>query len=208
MGGDEEKILPENRVKKLSPTEPRLNISIKLEVPMHISTTKIEKIARLKYGWKTQLISTYTIEVLITTNPNNYPLVFQKIKEFINEIPREVLLCISYWITLKITDHIYCREGVKINEKTITLKNLNEKTIYIYCNMKKKYMTIRFIEEKITTIDPLQIPKSIFIKCYSPTTIHGVLDKIGEEIYTNIEYVMNALSKDSIKVEDEEKNPN
>ncbi len=177
-------------MKKLSPSEPLVNILLTIDVPPNIPTTKIERFLRVEYGFKTRFLTPYTLEARINKPMEKYRDLLSIIERILNSIPRDVRICIDHWISLK---NCLCRKSSKImGDRIMCIEELGGKSIYIYCNTRKGYSTIRFFKQKpLAQIDPLQIPRSAFIYC-------GEINEVKEylkEIYRNIEIINDILSK-------------
>ncbi len=152
-------------MKKLSPPEPILNILLTLEIPRNIPTTKIKKIIENNYGFKTRLIPPYTLKIPLRRQlgKNNIDELLQKLSMLSREIPSDIDFCIEYWILFKNIKCI-CKDTRQFMNTCIM--ELDGKTIYIYCNNKEKYISIKFFKTKpVSTVDPLQVTRSSFIYC-------------------------------------------
>ncbi|MEM1741284.1 MAG: hypothetical protein QXX35_00945 [Desulfurococcaceae archaeon] len=195
-----------NNMKKLSPSEPFVKIDFTLESLGNYPITKLDKIIRLKHGFKTRIVSSNMVKTSLIISLKNYIDSINKIIDLIDDLKRDcldLLICIDYKVIVTNTDCY--RIGDLINysasrDRVYSIQRLNDKYIYVYCNKNKKYMSIKYFRQKIySKIDPYQLTPSLFKYC---TSIVEIRDYLINEVKYNLEKVneylkmMNALSID------------
>ncbi|MET1160741.1 MAG: hypothetical protein ABWW65_07260 [Thermoprotei archaeon] len=172
-------------MKKLSPSEPRASIYITLDFPPRIPATKYERLARRIPYTRTSFLTPYTLELQLLANINELENVISKLIKYISSLPGEIVVCIEYWFTFPLITCPCSKDLVCIDE-------FRDKTLYIYCNIKEKYFSLRFFRVKpVTPIDPFTVTRSAFKYCDMPIN----LTKILEHIVTHAEIATNYMKE-------------
>lgn len=185
-------------MKKLSPPEPRLTIKLFAETPRQVPLTRIEKILSNKYGFKTSIISPYSLEARITMPLKLYVKLLEKLWSALKDLSGKTLtICMEHYIVLRNSEclcNIFENEALKqqsLGTKMFCILPINEKNAaYVYCRIDRRYQTIRFAKkEKIIVNDLLQLPKTLFILCREEISASDI-----DYIKHNIEVFINKFS--------------
>jgi len=167
-------------VKKLSPTEPYMNVSIVIDIPWNISATRIEKTIREKHGFRTRLVNPYRVEAYQQTLLQDSTTFLREVENLLKDMPREVIICLDHWITVRETK---C-PCISVFHRNNCIIDLNDVKIYIYCNTRKNYLSIRFLRKIYSkNIDPNQLTPSTYVYC---GVAEDVINSLGE-ISRNVE---------------------
>ncbi|RLG81616.1 MAG: hypothetical protein DRO13_00710 [Thermoprotei archaeon] len=179
-------------MKKLSPTEPLVSFVITIESPPDTPITKVEKIARTKYSMKTGFVAPYTIEIKTSSLFKEYTTMLNRVREILHIIPNNSSVCIEYWVLAK-QYPCPCTDSSKYKEyRKMCIKNLLNKTLYIYCNERENYVSIRVFKTKpVSEPDPLIVTKTAFLHCGTPK---NVLENISS-IEQDIKLIKHAINK-------------
>jgi hypothetical protein len=193
-------------MKRLSPSEPYISLNLEIYSKGLTPVSRLGRILQSKYGYRVELYPPYRIVA-----KNRYKLTSRKdldnimnyLKNLLMELePYTELYCIEIYayienISHKIVDHLSNEcNSYENTKRRILLCILDDKTIYIMYNKRKRYITIRSIHGKIISRDPLMVPKTLFRKCGK---VYEVISYAGEtlnNISWYLEQMMNALSKD------------
>lgn len=195
--GDEEMPSPEISMKRLSPSEPLIKASISISIELHrtFPVSKARKIIQQKYSLNTRQMSDRTFDIDITVPIELLDEVRERVFASLDEIKEHVVsMCMSYRYIVKnicpcnLIDTVVRRESLP--QREICLVKLNSYFLYVICNKKKNYSSIRVLE-RITSIniDLLQVPQSAFIICGDIDMIKQIINKvvgIGVEIRRQI----------------------
>jgi hypothetical protein len=199
--GDEDMPATDANVKKLSPTEPKLTIRALIEVYQSYPLSKTEKILRSRHAFKTSIINPHMLEARITMPLRLLNELLERFRKALEDIIGGLRsICIEYYLSSKKT--CKCLEyrdkvlkSIRTSDRIICLISMNDKSAYIYCNLKKRLETIRFPQTTLEeTIDLIQLTKTIFMKCYSSDELN--INEIINNIKSNIELYQKSIIGD------------
>jgi len=168
--GDEVKGRPEYAMKKLSPTEPALVVKLTVDTPRTYSVSRVEKVLRKDYGFKTRSMGETSVEATYSTTLSRYAEVLDKIaklpQSFPDTISANLAVCIEYWIVIKTLKCLHTSNCHSTPEHVICITEANGKQVYVHCSRKRGYVSLKPLQKPVkVVVDPLQLPSTVFLYC-------------------------------------------
>jgi len=200
LKGDEVNGRSEFAVKKLSPTEPTLVIKLAVDVPRVYSVSRVERVLRRDYGFKTRLMGESSIEAIYSTTLSEYTEVLEKIAKLPQSFPDTVLanlaVCIEYWIVVRTAPCIYSGNCHSTPEHVICLTEVSGKQIYIHYSKKRGYVSLKPLQKPVkVVVDPLQLPSTVFLYCTVMREFQSLINTFEKDVHllkTVVEYMFES----------------
>jgi len=187
-------------VKKLSPTEPTLVIKLAVDVPRTHSVSRIEKVLRKDYGFKTRLVGENSVEATYSTTLSRYTEVLEKFaklpQSFPDTVSADLAVCVEYWIVARVSRCLYTSNCYSTPEHVICLTEADSKHVYIHCSRKRGYVSLKPLQKPIKVVaDPLQLPSTIFLYCTVMRELQSLASVFEKDVHllkSVVEYMLES----------------
>jgi len=201
--GDEVNGRSEFVVKKLSPTEPTLLIKLAVDAPRTYSISRIEKVLRKDYGFKTRLLGESSVEATYSTTLSKYTEVLEKIAKLPQSFPEsfsaDLAVCIEYWIVIRARPCLHGDNCYSTPEHVICLTEANGKQVYIHYSKKRGYVSLKPLQKPVKVVaDPLQLPSTVFLHCTvlcELQSLTSILEKDVHLLKSVVKYMLESCDE-------------